>query len=187
MGQAARSTRVPAATTAATSSPATPRAASSSSSTAPRRLVFTWGWEPGEDGPNPLPPGSSTIEIELDARRRRHEAALHAPRPAERRRRRVARPRLGSLPRAARDRGRRRRPRRRSLADRRHEVRGMREAGATRARLRESVQTAVRCRPSDLLTCLTCSSASRSWSRFSSSRCTISVSPSDSARSIIPS
>ena len=32
---------------------------------APRRLVFTWGWEPGEDGPNPVPPGSSTIEIEL--------------------------------------------------------------------------------------------------------------------------
>ena len=31
----------------------------------PRRLVFTWGWEPGEDGPNPVPPGSSTIEIEL--------------------------------------------------------------------------------------------------------------------------
>jgi uncharacterized protein YndB with AHSA1/START domain len=32
---------------------------------APRRLVFTWGWEPGGDGPNPVPPGSSTIEIEL--------------------------------------------------------------------------------------------------------------------------
>jgi uncharacterized protein YndB with AHSA1/START domain len=31
----------------------------------PHRLVFTWGWEPGEDGPNPVPPGSSTIEIEL--------------------------------------------------------------------------------------------------------------------------
>jgi uncharacterized protein YndB with AHSA1/START domain len=31
----------------------------------PRRLVYTWGWEPGEDGPNPVPPGSSTIEIEL--------------------------------------------------------------------------------------------------------------------------
>src|SRR4051794_32880715 len=27
----------------------------------PRRLVFTWGWE----GENPVPPGSSTIEIEL--------------------------------------------------------------------------------------------------------------------------
>jgi uncharacterized protein YndB with AHSA1/START domain len=31
----------------------------------PRRLVYTWGWEPGADGPNPVPPGSSTIEIEL--------------------------------------------------------------------------------------------------------------------------
>src|SRR5437870_8987970 len=32
----------------------------------PRRLVYTWGWEPGEDGPNPVPPGSSTVEIELE-------------------------------------------------------------------------------------------------------------------------
>jgi uncharacterized protein YndB with AHSA1/START domain len=31
----------------------------------PRRLVYTWGWEPGEAGPNPVPPGSTTIEIEL--------------------------------------------------------------------------------------------------------------------------
>jgi uncharacterized protein YndB with AHSA1/START domain len=31
----------------------------------PHRLVFTWGWEPGEEGENPVPPGSSTIEIEL--------------------------------------------------------------------------------------------------------------------------
>jgi uncharacterized protein YndB with AHSA1/START domain len=31
----------------------------------PHRLVQTWGWEPGEDGPNPVPPGSSTIEIDL--------------------------------------------------------------------------------------------------------------------------
>jgi len=31
----------------------------------PRRLVFTWGWEPGADGPNPVAPGSTTIEIEL--------------------------------------------------------------------------------------------------------------------------
>jgi uncharacterized protein YndB with AHSA1/START domain len=31
----------------------------------PRRLVYTWGWDPGPEGPNPVPPGSSTIEIEL--------------------------------------------------------------------------------------------------------------------------
>ena len=31
----------------------------------PRRLVYTWGWEPGSDGPNPVPPGSTTVEIEL--------------------------------------------------------------------------------------------------------------------------
>jgi uncharacterized protein YndB with AHSA1/START domain len=31
----------------------------------PRRLVHTWGWEPGEEGANPVPPGSSTIEYEL--------------------------------------------------------------------------------------------------------------------------
>jgi uncharacterized protein YndB with AHSA1/START domain len=31
----------------------------------PRRLVFTFGWEAGEDGPNPVPPGSSTITIDL--------------------------------------------------------------------------------------------------------------------------
>ena len=33
---------------------------------APHRLVFTWGWEPGAEGANPVPPGSSTIEIELE-------------------------------------------------------------------------------------------------------------------------
>ena len=32
---------------------------------APHRLVYTWGWEPGEAGPNPVPSGSSTVEIEL--------------------------------------------------------------------------------------------------------------------------
>lgn len=32
---------------------------------APRRLVYTFGWEAGENGANPTPPGSSTIEIEL--------------------------------------------------------------------------------------------------------------------------
>ena len=26
----------------------------------PRRLVFSWGWEPGADGPNPVRPGSTT-------------------------------------------------------------------------------------------------------------------------------
>jgi uncharacterized protein YndB with AHSA1/START domain len=31
----------------------------------PRRLVYTWGWEESEGEPNPVPPGSSTIEIEL--------------------------------------------------------------------------------------------------------------------------
>lgn len=31
----------------------------------PRRLVFTFGWEPGEDGTSALPPGTSTVEIEL--------------------------------------------------------------------------------------------------------------------------
>ena len=31
----------------------------------PYRLVQTWGWEAGEDGPRSVPPGSSTIEIEL--------------------------------------------------------------------------------------------------------------------------
>jgi uncharacterized protein YndB with AHSA1/START domain len=33
----------------------------------PHRLVFTWGWEDGEDGPGVVPPGSSTIEIVLTA------------------------------------------------------------------------------------------------------------------------
>ena len=32
----------------------------------PRRLVMTWGWEPGEDGTSTVPPGSSTVEIELE-------------------------------------------------------------------------------------------------------------------------
>jgi uncharacterized protein YndB with AHSA1/START domain len=31
----------------------------------PRRLVYTWGWEASDGEPNPVPPGSSTIEIEL--------------------------------------------------------------------------------------------------------------------------
>jgi uncharacterized protein YndB with AHSA1/START domain len=32
----------------------------------PHRLVYTWGWEPGSDGPHAVPPGSSTVEIELE-------------------------------------------------------------------------------------------------------------------------
>src|SRR5215213_6842646 len=28
----------------------------------PRRLVYTWGWEPGADGPAAVPSGSSTVE-----------------------------------------------------------------------------------------------------------------------------
>lgn len=33
---------------------------------APRRLVFTWGWEGGDDAPYPVPPGASTVELELE-------------------------------------------------------------------------------------------------------------------------
>src|SRR5262245_29324827 len=33
----------------------------------PRRLVYTWGWEQGGAGPSVVPPGSSTVEIELVA------------------------------------------------------------------------------------------------------------------------
>jgi uncharacterized protein YndB with AHSA1/START domain len=33
----------------------------------PHRLVYTFGWEPGDDGPNPVPSGSSTVEIALVA------------------------------------------------------------------------------------------------------------------------
>jgi uncharacterized protein YndB with AHSA1/START domain len=32
----------------------------------PRRLVYTWGWEAGGDGPELVPPGSSTVEIDLE-------------------------------------------------------------------------------------------------------------------------
>jgi uncharacterized protein YndB with AHSA1/START domain len=31
----------------------------------PRRLVYTWGWEPDENGSNVVPPGASTVVIEL--------------------------------------------------------------------------------------------------------------------------
>jgi uncharacterized protein YndB with AHSA1/START domain len=33
----------------------------------PRRLVYTWGWEEGGAGPELVPAGSSTVEIELEA------------------------------------------------------------------------------------------------------------------------
>jgi uncharacterized protein YndB with AHSA1/START domain len=32
----------------------------------PRRLVYTWGWEMGGGGPELVPPGSTTVEIELE-------------------------------------------------------------------------------------------------------------------------
>lgn len=32
--------------------------------TPPTRLVFTWGWE-GPDAPYPVPPGASTVEVDL--------------------------------------------------------------------------------------------------------------------------
>jgi uncharacterized protein YndB with AHSA1/START domain len=32
---------------------------------APRRLVFTWGWERSGDDESPVPPGSSTVEVVL--------------------------------------------------------------------------------------------------------------------------
>jgi uncharacterized protein YndB with AHSA1/START domain len=33
----------------------------------PRRLVYTWGWEADGDGtPSAVPPGSTTIEVELE-------------------------------------------------------------------------------------------------------------------------
>ena len=33
----------------------------------PHRLVYTWGWEPRDGEASPVPPGSSTVEIELVA------------------------------------------------------------------------------------------------------------------------
>jgi uncharacterized protein YndB with AHSA1/START domain len=33
----------------------------------PRRLVWTFGWEPREGVENPIPPGSSRVEVELEA------------------------------------------------------------------------------------------------------------------------
>jgi uncharacterized protein YndB with AHSA1/START domain len=84
----------------------------------PRRLVHTWGWEPGEDGPNEVPSGSSTVEIELVPDGDGTIPPVHAPRPAEPGSSRLARARLGSLPRAARDRRSRRRPRARPVGER---------------------------------------------------------------------
>src|SRR5205823_2425458 len=54
--------------------------------------------------------------------RLRHAAALHAPRPAEQGVGRIARPRLGPLPRAAHDRRGGRRSRRRSLDQRKERM-----------------------------------------------------------------
>jgi uncharacterized protein YndB with AHSA1/START domain len=31
----------------------------------PRRLVYTWGWEAGPEGLTDVPPGSTTVEIDL--------------------------------------------------------------------------------------------------------------------------
>ena len=77
----------PAARAAATGSrsfPGTSRAASSSSSTGRAGSSTRGAGSRATDGPNPVPPGSSTVEIELGRRGRRHEAAVHAPRPAGR-------------------------------------------------------------------------------------------------------
>ena len=75
----------------------------------PRRLVYTWGWEPDADGPNVVPPGSSTVEIELvpedgGTKLLFTHRDLPTAKSAESPRRR-----LGPLPRAPRDRGGRRR------------------------------------------------------------------------------
>ena len=86
---------------------------------APRRLVYTFGWEAGEDGANPTPPGSSTIEIELVPDGAGTVLQLHASRPPECRGLRIALEGLGSLPGAPRHRGSRWRSGRRPLAQRR--------------------------------------------------------------------
>ncbi len=51
---------------------------------APSRVVFTWGWEGQESGPNAVPPGSSRVEVDLRARRRRDARPAAPPRPAGR-------------------------------------------------------------------------------------------------------
>ena len=83
----------------------------------PRRLVYTWGWEAGAG--SPVPPGSTTIEIDLVAGRRRHDGALHPPRPPDRRRGHASTRTAGATTSSASGRPRRRRPGRRPVAQRR--------------------------------------------------------------------
>ena len=68
----------------------------------PHRLVFTWGWEPGDGETYDVPPGSSTIEIRLvpegTGTRLRF---VHRDLPTAESSR-TARARLGSLPSASR-------------------------------------------------------------------------------------
>ena len=68
---------------------------------APRRLVYTFGWEAGENGAGPVPPGSSTIEIEL-VPEGVGTAQLHPSRSSERGSVRIALEGLGPLSGAAR-------------------------------------------------------------------------------------
>ena len=69
----------------------------------PNRVVFTWGWIDDEQ----LPPGSSTVTIELVPGRRSDDRPTHPRRAADRGGRRAARG-MEALPPAARD-GRERR------------------------------------------------------------------------------
>ena len=51
----------------------------------PRRLVFTWGWEPSGEGKSiDVAARVSTIEIELEPSGEGTRSALHAPRPPQR-------------------------------------------------------------------------------------------------------
>ena len=70
---------------------------------APHRVVFTWGWE----GDEQLPPGSSTVTIELISDGDGHDRAAHAFRPPGGSRRRAA-PGMGALLAATRRRRERR-------------------------------------------------------------------------------
>ena len=49
----------------------------------PRRLVYTWGWEPDEDGPESGAAGLLDGRDRARPRGRGHEAPVHASRPAE--------------------------------------------------------------------------------------------------------